>query len=500
MNLNLINLLVKLEDRELKTVVRFAKSPFHNSNKLIIKMLKELLVFHPKFDSKKLTKEYIFHKIHPQGTVYHDGRMNVQMTHLAKLIERFYMYQEFETDEFLQKKMQGKGFQKRGFYDKYKKNFIKTLDSFEEYQIKNQKYFYQKYYMLQDFHFNIKTDNQKIIGQKIDEAMHYLDLFYLNEKLKLSNDLIVRSKRFDSGINILFRNEILNYAKDTDFSSYPTLHIYKEINYLKEIGYDSKRFDDIKSIFFKSLNTIALADQKEIFSYLINFIISEYNFNPEKYGTIVLELYQFGMEENLIVHDNTITSTVYSNILISSAKASKSDEDFAWCKEFIFQYEKFLPTKDIFITKSYALAFLYFTQGRKEKKKSHFLQSKDYLKNSFKRNRYTTTYMKSAALLIRVYYELILLGEDCSDSLEKLFVNSERILKTDKVLAEKRKQGYLAFHNLAKKIFSLKMKINLKKRDIESLEKSFLHKKQSILLKDWLDEKKEELINSSSLK
>jgi len=152
MNSNLISSLSKLKQTELKTVVRFAKSPYHNSNKLIVELLKALLDFYPDFNHKKLTKAYIFRKINSKG-IYDDGRMSVLMTQLAKLIERFYMYQEFEEDEFLQKKMQGKGFWKRNFQKNYQKeteNALSIIDS----QIQNdEEYFLNKYSVYQDLFF-----------------------------------------------------------------------------------------------------------------------------------------------------------------------------------------------------------------------------------------------------------------------------------------------------------------------------------------------------------
>jgi len=53
----LIHLLSKVDESELKSLIKFAKSPYHNTNKLIVHLLQKILTYHPNFNHKKLTKE-----------------------------------------------------------------------------------------------------------------------------------------------------------------------------------------------------------------------------------------------------------------------------------------------------------------------------------------------------------------------------------------------------------------------------------------------------------
>jgi len=499
MNANLIGLLSKLEESEFKTIVRFAKSPYHNSNKLIIELLKELLAYYPNFKHKRLTKEFIYRKIHSEGTEFHEGRMNVLMSQLVKLIERFFMYQEFESDELLKKKMQVKAFQERDLYQKYKKKVDEILTLLENLPFKDEKYFYHQYLIKKEFHFNIKTDLQKIGEQSVDSAMENLDYFYINAKLRLINDLITRSKKFNYPINILFEKEILTYSKEIDFKNFPVIYLYRGIVFLREFGYDKDYYNNIKTFFFAQLDKIIHSEQILIFSALSNYLLTNFNSNQEKFKQIIFNLYQLGIANNLILNNNRITTLSYMNIALISIGASKTKEDFAWCHRFILEYEKFLSPKDAKATKSIALARYFYVHGKQNQNTAQLEKAMVLINTTIKRRRKTTNYMKSATSLIYIYYELISLGKSYKDLLINHFNSFEGILKNDTTLAPSRKEGYLLFNKFAKKTFSLKNTPNLKKEKILDLKKELKFTKD-VLLRPWLNEKIEELLDNSSIK
>jgi len=488
----MINLLTRLEDSELKTVVRFAKSPFHNSNKLIINMLQELLVFHPKFNSKKLTKEYLFHKIHSQGIVYHDGRMNVLMTQLAKLIERFYMYQEFEEDESLKKKMQSRGFRKRGFYHKFRKTADGNILFLDNESIFDLNYFYQKFQINEEIFFQRETDKLGDGQQYLKEAMKYLDQFFIIAKTKLSMEFLTRASTHEEKLEIKFFEQILKYTNAQNIDSPFLLSIYQKMFQLKVREFKEQDYDNLKNMFIEKIDNMNLDDQHAIFLNLINLNINRFNHGKQKALEEIFRLYQVGSLKNLILKNGQITENTFFNI----ASVGAANGEYEWSDEFINKNEKYLPKSNAFQVKSYALATLYFVMGNK-KDRSFFHDTMEVLSEAVGSRKNNLIIINSKSLLIRSYYELMKEDISYNKVLENLFVNFENQLKNNKTVSKRRIKGFLAFNDYAKQLH--KYRKTPEKFYPQLLElKTAINIDNDLVLKHWIKQKLEELLSSSS--
>ena len=496
MNTNLIHLLSSLEASELKTVVRFAKSPFHNSNKLIIELLKELLVYHPHFQHKRLTQEIIFRKIHAEGTAYDKGKMNLLMTQLVKLIERFIMYQEFEKDDFLQKKMRGQGFWKRNFEKKYQKETKSALALTDTQGYQDEEYFLNKYSINQDLFFKTITPTNHN-DQKLFSAIDNLNQFYVAARLKMNIEQISRKSAFSNQNDDLISNELLSKIK-SKYQDNVLINIFHNIIALRTSEtYQEKLYDETQILFEKNIRKFKFDTKKLVYANLLN-----YNIRSKQRGYLTnysknIELYKIGMDNNLITSNNTITPISYINI---SGQAI-TEKDYEWSLKIILEYEKYLPSEVAHDFQLSALAFWYLKIGNEYPKNYAFfekvLKLMRFCKIKRKDSRMT---FRNKSIIIRAYYELVSIDKHYGNLLETELLNSESQLKKDKVISDNMKNYFLQFFHFTRHFLQIKLKQKKSFHEIQEIQNSFLQLFPRVAANDWLKEKFEELLETPQSK
>lgn len=495
MNSNLIQLLTKTKATELKTIVQFAKSPFHNSNKLIIKLLEELLNYYPDFKHKRLTKEIIFRKIHSEGTEYHDGRMNLLMTQLVKLIERFYMYQEFEQDEFLRKKMQGRGFWKRNFEGKFKKLNEKNLITINSQNYADEDYFLNKYSIHQDLLFKTVTQSN-YNDQNLLLAIDNLDQFYLASKLKLNIELITRKLFFSKQRNDIISNELLLKIK-SNFKENLLIRLYHNITSLRTTEqYQEKLFDTTKKLFEENIHKFNFDTKKIIYFNLSNYIIQHYTKgNINKY-TKGIELFKVGEKHNLILNNNAITPISYLNM----ATQGIAEKEYDWSMRIILDYAKYLPPKEANDIKNQMLAFWYLYKGNElPKNYASFYKVLELMRESKIKNKDPRMTFRNKSILIRTYYELISDDRSFSNLLESELLSFEQQLNNDTIMSDAFINHYLVFIGFVRQLSKVKLNRKKELNKIKEIQNSFL-RINTIPAKKWINEKIEELLSTPQSK
>lgn len=251
----LIQFLSKIEESELKSLIKFAKSPYHNTNKLLVPLLQKILTYYPDFDHKKLTKEHLFHAIHPAGKSYHEGRMNLLMTNLVSLVQDFFMYQEFQQDKIAQRRFKGKAFSNRNMYRYYKKEVEGVLEDLEQSPYREEEYFFQRYDLQKEFFFHSETPTGHSEIDLFYDSMESLDKFFMLGKMKLSAEHITMAKRLNTSREIIFLDEVilnLNYGENTPL----ILEVYNKIIRIRKDKNAIEYFKDLKETLLNSYQLI----------------------------------------------------------------------------------------------------------------------------------------------------------------------------------------------------------------------------------------------------
>lgn len=484
----LIHLLSEIDESELKILIKFAKSPYHNTNKLIVLLLQKMLSYHPDFNHKKLTKEHLYHSIHPEGKSYHEGRMNLLMTNLVSVVQEFYMYQEFQKDKILQRRLKGKAYSNRNLYKNYKKEVKSVLVDLEKSPYREEDYFFQKYDVQQEFFFHVETPTGHDGAVFLYDSMDSLDKFYMTAKLTLAAEQITMTKKLKASSEIKFLDEIQNHLEKEEENAIPTIiNIYHKFLKIRQTGHSQKYYDELKDLLLGNLNSIELLKQKLIYYNLINHGINLLNQNKLEIRPQVLSLYKLGLEQNYIINNNKITSVTYLNIITSASKLG----EFAWGKFFIENNKKFLPKEEEHSVYLMASALWNQHKGNQENYK-HFYTSLELLREVKYNKKLFFIFILSRTLWIRTCYDLLKNDDSYYFTLIDYIRNFDAQLRKDKVLTVERRQPYFSFLFFIKKIVKIFKKKEMK---IDKINELMIEVNQSsrMVSKLWILQKLEEL-------
>ncbi len=88
---------------EIKKFRNFVHSPFHNTNRNVIKLFEIIKKHYPNFEASQLAKENLFKKLYP-GKKYSDIVMRILISDMLKLEEQFLAYQKYEKEYLTEKR------------------------------------------------------------------------------------------------------------------------------------------------------------------------------------------------------------------------------------------------------------------------------------------------------------------------------------------------------------------------------------------------------------
>ncbi len=482
----LIQLLRKIDESELKLLIKFAKSPYHNTTKLIVPLLQKILTYYPGFDHKKLTKEHLYHAIHPEGKTYHEGRMNLLMTNLVSVIQEFYMYQEFQKDKILQRRLKGKAYSNRNLYKNYKKEVEGVLTDLEKSPYREEEYFFQKYDVQQEFFFHVETPTGQDGAEILSDSLDSLDKFYLIAKLTLAAEQITMSKKLKVADKIILLDELLEVIQNEEMDI-PVINIYSEFIKIRKFGHDQESFDNIKGLLLGNLNSIELLKQKLIYYNLINHGIDLLNQSEHWVRPQVFNLYKVGLKQNYLINNNIITSVTYLNIVMSASKLG----EFDWGKQFIEKYKKHLPQRDAYSINLLAQALWNQHKGNQESYK--YLYAALELIREIKYNKEQFfVFISSRTLWIRACYDLLKEDESYYFTLIDYMKSFEAQLRKNKSLSIVRSQQYFTFIFTVRKILKISRNKNVLVSQIDNLQEE-VNQSKRIISKVWILQKIEEL-------
>ena len=86
-----------LTKEELRHCAKFVRSPYFNTNPLIVALFDLLRKFYPSFAATRLTKEWLFAQLLGAQT-YDAKRMRNLLSDLSLLLEKFFAVHQIQTD------------------------------------------------------------------------------------------------------------------------------------------------------------------------------------------------------------------------------------------------------------------------------------------------------------------------------------------------------------------------------------------------------------------
>jgi hypothetical protein len=482
-------ILSKLSNKEIKEVMLFVNSPFHNRNKNIIRLFEALKPFYPDFKDEKCTREHIYKKVYGDK-LYNDQVMKNLFSEFYRLLEDYLACVVCSDPDI-------KNIPLLDRLIVFDDIFLKKYDEIEK-SLNNSKIgediFFKKFKLL----------NKKMSYYLLKQKQNKISFDALHKGEYEIIDLLARLPRIISDIR---GNESSYYAIDYGFkASEEFFKFFDYEGFINSLAGKHPDYELLKFNFhlFMSLYKKHPEDLDHISEVLKYLKVNSYNFDRNFLFNIFIVLHSAylskvskrieGAERNLFeLHKFhlEINSEIYKNEKQSFRvgdfytifSVAKWVSEIEWAEEFVNEYIPYIPSE-------YRDSLLYYCRASIEFERKEF---ENALSFANKVNVPDPCYKFSLKILfLMIYYEL-----GYSDQFYSL---SETIKKTNisnKWQPSKRIQNNKIFLEIAVKLMKIKLNTDSDPTEIILLRKKIMEFSKIILLPSerWLLEKIDELEN-----
>lgn len=345
-----IDILRTLSKEEYASFEKFTASPYFNSNNSIVRLVNELKIFHPDYDSDTLTEEYLYKKVFGKDKYSYSVMRNL-MSLILQLCESFLLNNRLNKDLL-----------------KSPANILDLLDEFQSRNIDNL--------------FSLRLRNaEKIISKEKYDSMHYrnnvriinyiLDDEYNKVSFKKNlKDIFFRKAIFELCFiaNSLYRNansinyislennikaeesyffiflkciDINRFIKETEklrSSESVVIEIYFKLVLLILYPDNLNNYFEVKRSIFKNINKFSNPEKYSLLNILRNFVMHEYSRGVDSLNSEIRTINLEMLETIDFKKDKmeSILGIIFLGIFLEAA--SKNEHKFA--QDFIDKYSK----------------------------------------------------------------------------------------------------------------------------------------------------------------
>lgn len=471
-----IHLLQLLTNVELKDFDKWLRSPWCNSNKKLIVLFNILKKFHPDFDAKKLNKEWIFKRLYPDK-LFNDRWLRNLLAALSEQVRQFVVHQHLQATSELREHLFIKALQIRDKVDWFIKSSLASTA-----QISNQKtplttqdYLYL-FQLNEQLYFQPNTPyRQEEIAPPLSLANKALDRFYWLNKLRLIAEFKERKKRLRT---LDGAEGFLLFPQNLQQLDLPAIGFYQNRVDPVEMAL-SPGVKETYLLYKTQFAHLERRDRKILLYYLINDASRLFNSGEVGLLKTILEIYQFGIAEELLIHNGLMTENTYLNIV--SVGIALKEKQFV--EEFIEKYTSWLTKKSQTDARKWATSKSYYYRQQYQ------LCIDEIKDHPFK---VTTFVYRARVLLLQSFFEQLVAKEEKHDMLLHYCHAFEVQLRADKRLSATRRKPLWRFVGIVQKMVRWNEDINRSEESWQKLYATFRREK-NIQGRPWLKEKLEQL-------
>lgn len=468
----LIQLLQSLSEEEFKRLQSFIQSPFHNSNKRLLKVYHLLKPHFPYFQSKQLEEGRLFSQLFPKDA-FDDYKLRRLFSQFTKLVEQYLTQLELAEQDFIASKLYVKALSRRDTYTQ----FVKEIKGLKE-SLLSQAYRDEENYFeciqLDYLYFNHQlTEKYTLKDDALDRMYQELDYFYVLAKYKYGIGLKNRDRILRKKSATLLQPLLVEVANQAMLSDNQLLSLYKLVWELFESPNESSFFA-LKEAFFPEITSLRRDDQRNIFLSGLNYTNRQINRGVHQFYQESLEWYKLGLEHDLIIENGNMTGVAFNNICLLGCIV----QDFEWTRQFIEHYQVYLDPSIKEDAMMANLGVLYFHQGN----------FKDTISTLYTHNFSKVYQLRTRLIIARAAFEQLLLKQDVYDFLISQIEAFEKFISRDRMYATQRIDGQVNTIDLIKTC-ARKMRQGASKKDLASWMRQEMTKEKKFTASNWLKEK-----------
>lgn len=445
---NLIILLKSFSKKEMTRFFEFAHSPYHNKHREVQALVGYLHKIYPEFTIKKCHREKVFKALFPKQ-IHDQAALALLFTYTFRLAKTFLVIeqQNKQTTQIGIHLLQA--LRRKDQTDLYEKAIEQAQTTITHPTFRGSPFYWQQYVLAKERDLYTEPWSRKSVNTVLQDKQHFLDYFYLTEKLKDACELQVRSQILSVPFEVQFMDNILNAVKNDweQYQAIPPIAVYYHL-YRMLTEEDTAQYYRTLPIIEQNSRFFPQKELKGIYSYIQNYCIKQINRSNESFMEELLKIYKIQLNRKLL-HDekHQLSEWHYKNIVTLGLRLKERD----WVHQFIKGYQKDLPLESRENAYRFNLATYAYDVGDYDRVLELLLQVE-----------YTNVQYSLGArwLLLRTYYEL-----EESTAFFALCDSFRLYLQRNQLIADFKKEGYEQAIRLVKKIFQLKLEIPYQKKE-----------------------------------
>jgi len=463
---------------ELNRFGKFINSPYFNINDKLITLFHTLYdeIRSSKASKTSLEKASVWKPLYGKAN-FDDVRFRKLCSDLLKLIERFLSQEQFDNNPLHRANYLSKAVSSKNLEKLYSSS-ISTVRRLSKQQLEKTASFYYYQYQIEKNLFNLSSEFEKKTKNRSDTSIinisdiaHNLDVFYLAEKIKYQCSLLAYKNIFKNDEEVLFIEDILKQIKIMDYESIPPIAIYYQIYLTLTEQENEGHFQNLKILIDKYLSIFPFDEAKDIYESALNYCVAKVNRGRSNYFQEIFELYEYGIENKVILTNGELSPTSFRNISITALRLGYFD----WTEDFIFKNQKLLNPK-------YRENAVTFNLARLNIYRKDYNKVIDYLREvTFEDIFYE---LSSRAIQVVAYYEL-----DEIEALSAYLSSFKTFLRRHTKIPEGRRNNYKKMIAFTQKLIKLAPHMT---KEIKKLEEE-IQDSENFSDKKWILEKLKEL-------
>ncbi|BDS12462.1 hypothetical protein [Aureispira anguillae] len=432
---------------EVRRFKKWLKSPAHNQHDKVIKLF-DFIDSRYTLSEKTLSKKRAF-KYLSLGTVYKEDSLNHIMSYAYQSLIEFLGYNRLIQEKNKINYWQLKELRERQLPNLAQQLLRSTSSDLEKQALRNETY-YLEVYNLEAERMHLKTLSNRNAPNNLPAIFESLSSFFMMATLRYACIAISHTQVHKTNYSIPFLEQILDYVTNAKETVPAVLYIYYCAYMALKYPQKTTYFTQLKTVFFKSAGYMDKKEQRDVLLMTINYCIRSLNQQRnEQAAAEALELYQYGLEHQILMEHGILSKFAFNNIVSLGLK----QKHFVWVEQFIQTHGVSLDRSYQKSHVHYNTAKLFFAQQRYDEVLALLvcMEYDDILMN-----------IDAKVMLIKIYYQY-----QYFDALDAL-LNSFTVFLQRKSMLSYHRDNYIYFIQFTKRLFYLanydkKGKIQLKK-------------------------------------
>lgn len=354
----LLELYSALDGQEIRQLEDFYASPYFNKNEGVLKIFRLLKDEWPEFDDDAVDRYLIWHKAFPKRA-FDDNEFRYLNSTLLKLAEQFIGLKEYESSP-AQPALDILTACRNRDLSKHYRSYLKRLDrKLERSPFRNEDFYNLRFNTALNSAGYFHRKQTRIFDQSLQDAVDYLDEYYLITKLHLTCELINRQNIISASYDIRLVDELMEYLQHYNYQEVPAMEIYYRILSLLTQEDTRPHFQRLKDLIREHIGIFPGEEKLAIYANAQNYCIRMIKTGDPDYLQELFELYQTGLEQRILIEDGVLSPWKFKNIVSAGLRLGHFD----WVEGIMADYGQYLPDDYRSTAVLYNRANLLYHQG-----------------------------------------------------------------------------------------------------------------------------------------